>query len=45
MIDAGMALGEGPGAVMMFPLLDMALRVYRGRTLFSDIQVKPYERY
>ena len=44
-IDAGMALGEGTGAVMMFPLLDMALRVYRGRTLFSDIQVKPYERY
>ena len=44
-IDAGLALGEGTGAVMMFSLLDMALRVYRGRTLFSDIQVKPYERY
>lgn len=44
-IDAEMALGEGTGAVMMFSLLDMALSVYRGRTLFSDIQVKPYERY
>lgn len=44
-IDAGLALGEGTGAVMMLSLLDMALSVYRGRTLFSDIQVKPYERY
>ncbi|MDE7249315.1 MAG: nicotinate-nucleotide--dimethylbenzimidazole phosphoribosyltransferase [Lachnospiraceae bacterium] len=44
-IDAELALGEGTGAVMMFSLLDMALRVYQRRTLFSDIQVKPYERY
>lgn len=44
-IDAELALGEGTGAVMMFSLLDIALSVYRGRTLFSDIQVKPYERY
>ncbi len=44
-IDAELALGEGTGAVMMFSLLDMALSVYQGRTLFSDIQVKPYERY
>ncbi len=44
-IDAGLALGEGTGAVMMFSLLDMVLSVYQGKTLFSDIQVKPYERY
>ncbi len=44
-IDAGLALGEGTGAVMMLSLLDMALCVYRERTLFSDIQVRPYERY
>ncbi|MCM1175615.1 MAG: nicotinate-nucleotide--dimethylbenzimidazole phosphoribosyltransferase [Blautia sp.] len=44
-IDGRMALGEGTGAVMMFSLLETALCVYRGRTLFSDIQVKQYERY
>lgn len=44
-IDGGMALGEGTGAVMMFSLLDMALCVYHKRTLFSDIKVEQYERY
>ncbi|MCM1303947.1 MAG: nicotinate-nucleotide--dimethylbenzimidazole phosphoribosyltransferase [Lachnospiraceae bacterium] len=44
-IDGKMALGEGTGAVMLFALLDMALGVYHGRTLFSDIQVEQYERY
>ena len=44
-MDAGMALGEGTGAVMMLSLLDMALRVYNGRTLFSDIDVAQYTRY
>ncbi len=43
-IDAGMALGEGSGAVMMFALLDMALGVYRDRTTFSDIKIEQYER-
>ncbi|MDE6388066.1 MAG: nicotinate-nucleotide--dimethylbenzimidazole phosphoribosyltransferase [Lachnospiraceae bacterium] len=40
-----MALGEGTGAVMMLSLLDMALSVYHGKTSFSDIRVKQYERY
>lgn len=44
-IDGRMALGEGTGAVMMFSLLQMALCVYRERTLFSDIRVEQYERY
>ncbi|MBD5541989.1 MAG: nicotinate-nucleotide--dimethylbenzimidazole phosphoribosyltransferase [Lachnospiraceae bacterium] len=44
-IDGGMALGEGTGAVMMLSLLEMALCVYRKRTLFSDIKVEQYERY
>ncbi len=44
-IDGKMALGEGTGAVMMLSLLEMALCGYRGKTLFSDIQVKQYERY
>ena len=44
-IDGKMALGEGTGAVMMLSLLEMALCIYRGKTSFSDIQVKQYERY
>lgn len=44
-IDGGMALGEGTGAVMMLSLLEMALCVYRKRTLFSDIKIEQYERY
>ncbi len=44
-IDGKMALGEGTGAVMMLSLLEMALSIYRGRTLFSDIQVEQYERF
>ena len=44
-IDGELALGEGTGAVMMLSLLDMALCIYHGGTLFSDIKVKQYERY
>lgn len=44
-IDGGMALGEGTGAVMMLSLLDMALAVYRDRTTFSDIRIEKYERH
>jgi nicotinate-nucleotide--dimethylbenzimidazole phosphoribosyltransferase len=40
-ITAGMALGEGTGAVAAMPLIDMALAVYRGAT-FSDIAVEAY---
>lgn len=34
-IDAGMFLGEGTGAVMLFPLLDMALSVYNDMITFD----------
>ena len=44
-IDGRLALGEGTGAVMMLALLDMALRVYNGRTAFMDLQIEPYRRY
>lgn len=44
-IDAGLALGEGTGAVMMFALLDMALQIYQDRTTFSDIQIGQYQRF
>lgn len=41
-IQAGMHLGEGAGAVCLIPLLDMALNLYRGTT-FSDCGLEPYE--
>lgn len=43
-IDGRLALGEGTGAVMLFPLLDMVLQVYRANTTFADIQLTDYER-
>jgi len=43
-IDGNMALGEGTGAVMMFALLDVALRVYQARTTFKEIEIEQYER-
>ena len=44
-IDADLALGEGSGAVMLLPLLDMAMLLYREGTLFSEIEMKQYERF
>ncbi len=44
-IDGGLALGEGTGAVMMFSLLDIALSVYQDRTTFFDMKIKQYERF
>ena len=44
-IHAELALGEGTGAVMLFPLLDMSLQVYRENTTFDDIQIAAYEDY
>lgn len=44
-IDGNLALGEGTGAVMLFPLLDQALALYQGNTTFDDISVGAYQRY
>ncbi|WP_202903312.1 nicotinate-nucleotide--dimethylbenzimidazole phosphoribosyltransferase [Gorillibacterium massiliense] len=38
-IDAGLALGEGTGAVMMFSLLDIALSVYHSGATFGDLHL------
>lgn len=43
-ITARMKLGEGTGAVMLLPLLDMALAVYNGSASFDDISVEQYRR-
>lgn len=38
-----MCLGEGTGAVALFPILDMAVEVYRKMSTFSDNHIKDYE--
>ena len=42
-IDANLALGEGSGAVMVFPLLDMAMSVYNENNTFENIDMEAYE--
>lgn len=44
-IHAGLALGEGTGAVMLFPLLSMAMSIYGQSATFSEIAVAQYERF
>lgn len=44
-IDAGLALGEGTGAVMMFQLLDTAIALYQSRTTFDKIELEQYQRH
>ena len=41
-LSAGLRLGEGTGAMLLVPLLDGALALYRGAHRFSDL---PMERY
>lgn len=44
-IDAGLALGEGTGAVMMFSLLDMAMTLYESGATFGDFEIEEYHRF
>lgn len=44
-INGKLALGEGTGAVMIFPLLDMTLAIYKGCKKFSDTEIEQYERF
>jgi nicotinate-nucleotide--dimethylbenzimidazole phosphoribosyltransferase len=43
-LRADMRLGEGTGAVALFPLLDMAAAVYHRAATFADIAVDAYRR-
>lgn len=43
-LDAGLALGEGTGAVLLFPLLDTVMSIYEGSSNFQDIGVEQYVR-
>ena len=40
-----MCLGEGTGAVALFPLLDMALEVYKNMGTFTEYEIEPYTRF
>ncbi|MBQ3791034.1 MAG: nicotinate-nucleotide--dimethylbenzimidazole phosphoribosyltransferase [Lachnospiraceae bacterium] len=44
-LQADLALGEGSGAVLLFPLLDMALSLYLNGMVFEDTGITRYERY
>lgn len=44
-LDCGLRLGEGTGALLMIPLLEMAHSVYMDMPTFSDIQIADYEDY
>ena len=41
-LDCDMCLGEGTGAVAIFPLLDLALSVYNGMSTFADNDIEQY---
>ena len=41
-LDCDMCLGEGTGAVTIYPILDMALAVYGDMCTFSDNQMENY---
>lgn len=43
-IHAGMHLGEGTGAVALFPLLDMAMKVYDSDRTFNSIGMEAYQK-
>ena len=44
-IQGDLALGEGTGAVMLFPLLDMAKALWENGETFQNSEVVPYERF
>lgn len=43
-LHAQLCLGEGTGAVALFPLLDMALAVYDHAATFSQIRMEAYQK-
>ena len=41
-LHCDMCLGEGTGAIMLFPILDQANAVYRGMATFDEAQIETY---
>lgn len=44
-LHGNMCLGEGTGAVTLFPILDMAFEVYRNMGTFEEYEIKAYKRF
>lgn len=44
-IKGNLALGEGTGAIMLYPLLDMAMSLYSNGTGFDETSIAQYERF
>lgn len=42
-VQAGLCLGEGTGALTLFPLLDMAKAVYSHMVTFEGMAIEPYQ--
>jgi nicotinate-nucleotide--dimethylbenzimidazole phosphoribosyltransferase len=45
LVHGKMCLGEGTGAMTIFPILDMALEVYGKLEFFGDFDIEPYKRF
>ncbi|MBS7007392.1 nicotinate-nucleotide--dimethylbenzimidazole phosphoribosyltransferase [Anaerostipes sp.] len=41
-LDCSMSLGEGTGALALFPLLDLALAVYHEMSTFEEVDIEQY---
>lgn len=44
-IHGGLALGEGTGTALLFPMLDLILSVYQFNSTFENIKVEAYKKY
>lgn len=42
LLTCDMCLGEGSGAVLLFPILDMAVGVYQGMSTFEENKIEAY---
>ena len=41
-LHCDMCLGEGTGAVTLFPILDLAVEIYEQMSTFEDIDIEAY---
>ena len=44
-LDGNFHQGEGCGAIMLSPLLDLGINIYNTQQSFADMEMKPYERF
>ncbi len=45
MIDGNLCLGEGSGCMVLLPILDMAMDVYKSMGSFEDYEITSYHRF